>query len=231
MVGPMKLVTRKDLGWPPSAAAEQTGQIGVKVHYEGTHVPTVTHDRCDDRWTQIRNSHLANTAENYSDVAYNFAVCQHGYVYEGRGVGRRTGANGNGELNRKHYAVLVMIGSSGDTQPSKAAIQGLREVIQYLREHGAGKEIKGHRDGYATSCPGEPLYALVKSGALEPAANAEKEDMEPVDFWEYKGKKDRVGRPEKSDAYEYLRSTKWALSDLEAKVDALTALVKQLLSK
>src|SRR6478609_8591087 len=116
MVGPMKLITRTQLGFPPSAAPLQTGQIGVKVHYEGTPVPKVDHSKCAGRWTAIRNSHLANTKENYSDVAYNFAVCQHGYVLEGRGIGRRTGANGNQELNRKHYAVLVMIGSSGDTQ-------------------------------------------------------------------------------------------------------------------
>lgn len=172
----MKLITRTQLGWPPSAAPSQTGQIGVKVHYEGTPVPKVDHSKCAGRWTAIRNSHLANTKENYSDVAYNFAVCQHGYVLEGRGIGFRTGANGNQELNRKHYAVLVMIGSSGDTQPSEAAITALREVILYLREHGAGNEIKGHRDGYATDCPGDALYALVKSGKLEPI----KEDDEDM---------------------------------------------------
>lgn len=169
----MKLITRTQLGWTESAAPLQTGQRGVKVHYEGTPVPKIDHSKCAGRWTAIRNSHLANTAENYSDVAYNFAVCQHGYVLEGRGIGRRTGANGNQELNRKHYAILVMIGSSGDTQPSPAAIIALREVIQYLREHGAGNEIKGHRDGFATSCPGDALYALVKSGKLEPIINEE----------------------------------------------------------
>lgn len=226
----MKLITRRDLGWPPSAAPLQTGQPeGCKVHYEGTPVPAVSHDRCAARWTAIRNSHLANTAENYSDVAYNFAVCQHGYVLEGRGIGRRTGANGNQELNRKHYAVLVMIGSSGDTEPSPAAVTALREVIQYLREHGAGREIKGHRDGFATSCPGDALYDLVKSGALEPEVKNEEGDVEPIDFWSYKGKTDRVGNPEKADAYRYLRETKWKLNDMEVKLNELTALVKRLL--
>lgn len=170
----MKLITRKQLGWPASAAPLQTGQVGVKIHYEGTPVPKVAHSKCAGRWTAIRNSHLANPTENYSDVAYNYAVCQHGYVLEGRGVGRRTGANGNQELNRRHYAVLVMIGSSGDTQPSAAAVTAVREVIAYLRDHGAGNEIKGHRDGYATSCPGDALYALVKSGALNPSKTAPK---------------------------------------------------------
>ena len=178
----MKLVTREDLGWPASLAPRLTGQKGTKVHYEGTHVPKVAHDKCAGRWTAIRNSHLANKQENYSDVAYNYAVCQHGYVFEGRGVGRKTGANGNRELNEAHYAVLVMIGSSGDTQPSKAAVTALKEVIAYLREHGAGNEIKGHRDGYATSCPGDPLYALVKSGALEPSTEPTRPQEDDIPF-------------------------------------------------
>ncbi|MFF3871188.1 peptidoglycan-binding protein [Streptomyces sp. NPDC001978] len=37
-----------------------------------------------------------------------------------------------------------------------------------LRQHGAGDEIKGHRDGYATACPGDALYAWVKKGAPRP---------------------------------------------------------------
>jgi hypothetical protein len=220
----VKLVTRRELGWPPSAAPAQTGQVGSKVHYEGTHVPVVTHDKCAGRWTAIRNSHLANAAENYSDVAYNFAVCQHGYVFEGRGLDRRTGANGNQALNRTHYAVLVMIGSSGDTQPSKAAVAALREVVFYLRDHGAGNEIKGHRDGYATSCPGDALYALVKSGQLEPQED-EDPTVNPVDVWSYKGKN------EKADAYKYLRETKWKLNAVEAKLTSLEKLIQELLKK
>lgn len=224
----MKLITRTALGWPPSAAPAQTGQIGVKVHYEGTHVPAVEHDKCAGRWTAIRNSHLANTAENYSDVAYNFAVCEHGYVLEGRGLDRRTGANGNQALNRAHYAVLVMVGSSGDTQPSEAAVAALREVIQYLRDHGAGNEIKGHRDGFPTDCPGDALYALVSTGKLEPVKPAppkKDDEVNPVDVWSYKGK------DEKADAYKYLRETKWKLNEVEAKLVKLEKLLQDLLKK
>lgn len=176
----MKLITRKDLGWPASAAPDQASTSGVKVHYEGTKVNAVTHDKCKGRWTQIRNSHLANAAEGYSDVAYNFAVCQHGYVLEGRGLGKRTGANGNQSLNKAHYAVVVLIGSEGDTKPSAAAVTALREVIQYLRKNGAGKEIKGHRDGFPTACPGGPLYELVKAGKLEPGTPSPPSKPKPV---------------------------------------------------
>lgn len=168
----MEYVSRKELGWPASAAPSQTDPVkGVKIHYEGTPVPEVEHSKCAGRWTAIRNSHLANKAEGYSDVAYNWAVCNHGVIFEGRGLGKRTGANGSQPLNRAHYAILWMGGTKGVVTPSAAAVTAIQEVIRYLRGHGTGTDIKGHRDGYATSCPGDALYALVKSGKLEPQAH------------------------------------------------------------
>ncbi|MFF5980843.1 N-acetylmuramoyl-L-alanine amidase [Streptomyces olindensis] len=167
----MHLITRKQFGWPASAAPSQPTAKGVKVHYTGGTVSTALlkdHSRCIALWRDIREAHLANVAENYSDVAYNYAACVHGYVLEGRGVGRRTGANGNQTLNKAHYAVLGLIGSEGLTQPTDELFHAIRDAIEHLQEHGAGKETKGHKDGYATSCPGGPLYAWVQQGAPRP---------------------------------------------------------------
>jgi peptidoglycan hydrolase-like protein with peptidoglycan-binding domain len=36
----------------------------------------------------------------------------------------------------------------------------------------AGNEIKGHRDGYSTDCPGPKLYAWVKAGAPRPGSTS-----------------------------------------------------------
>ncbi|WP_234359926.1 peptidoglycan recognition family protein [Streptomyces sp. DSM 15324] len=130
------------------------------------------HDACIAEWKAIRASHLANTKENYSDVAYNYAACPHGYLLEGRGIGKRTGANGNQELNRAHYAIVGLVGDEGLTQPTDAMLGAIRDGIELLRQHGAGDEIKGHRDSYATDCPGGPLYAWVKKGAPRPAGTA-----------------------------------------------------------
>lgn len=173
-------VSRSELGWPASAAPDQWSTNGVKVHYEGTYVHNGSHSECVAEVKAIRESHLANTAENYSDIAYNLLVCLHGYVFEGRGKRKRTGANGNQDLNRAHYAVCALLGNSGDTDPSPEMVDGIRWAIGYLRGNGAGSEIKGHRDGYATSCPGEPLYALVRNGSLEPNGAGESPKPSPV---------------------------------------------------
>lgn len=161
-------ISRAALGWPASAAPEKTKKTkGVKVHYEGTKVPSMDHSKCKAHWTSIRKSHLANKAEGYSDVAYNFAVCQHGALLEGRGLGFRTGANGNATLNADHDAIVVLVGTEYRSVTPEV-IAGVKEGIKRLRASGTGREIKGHRDGYATACPGEPLYALVRAGKLEP---------------------------------------------------------------
>ncbi|MEC4016119.1 peptidoglycan-binding protein [Streptomyces sp. H27-D2] len=166
-----KLVTRTTLGWPASAAPLQKTTRGVKVHYEGSPVSTkllTDHGACLAEWKAIRKSHLANTAEGYSDIAYNYGACPHGYLLEGRGIGKRTGANGNQDLNRAHYAIVGLVGSSGLTDPTDAMLNAIRDGIDLLRNNGAGNEIKGHRDGYATACPGGPLYAWVQQGAPRP---------------------------------------------------------------
>lgn len=166
----MEYVSRSELGWPASAAPDQVVTVeGLKIHYEGTSVPVEAHTKCAGRWTQIRNSHLANTAEGYSDVAYNWAVCNHGVIFEGRGWGKQTGANGSQALNRPHNAILWMGGTSGVTVPSDAAVAAIKGLVAYLRSRGAGKDILGHRDGYATACPGDAMYGLVVSGKLEPS--------------------------------------------------------------
>lgn len=170
----MKLITRSQLGWPASAAPSQTTAKGVKVHYEGTAVSRnllADHDACLAEWKAIRKSHLANTSENYSDVAYNYAACPHGYLLEGRGLRKRTGANGNQALNQAHYAIVGLVGSSGLTEPTDAMLSAIRDGIDLLRKNGAGSEIKGHRDGYATACPGGPLYAWVQRGAPRPTTS------------------------------------------------------------
>lgn len=172
----MKLVTRSAWGARPSRydLVYIAGTRGVKIHYEGTYVPKSladpdSHGACAGHMRDIQASHLANTREDYSDIAYNAVVCPHGYVFEGRGVHRKTAANGNQPLNIKDYAVCAMLGSSGLVHPTDAQLDGLVDAISWLRNSGgAGNEVLGHRDGYPTACPGDPLYAWVHAGAHRP---------------------------------------------------------------
>ncbi|MEU5383211.1 peptidoglycan recognition protein family protein [Kitasatospora cineracea] len=171
----MQLITRDQWGArpPKSPFTQIDGTQGVKVHYEGTEVPADLaapdqHGRCAGRMRDIQASHQANTAEKYICIAYSAVVCPHGAVFEGRGPRHLQAANGPG-LNSQHYSVCAMLGDEGLIQPTDAQLNGIRDAIEWLqRDGGAGQEIRGHRDGYATSCPGGPLYGWVQVGAPRP---------------------------------------------------------------
>lgn len=146
---------------------------GVKVHYTGGRVdPGIadSHTGCVALVRSIQGYHM--DGNGWMDVGYTYLVCPHRKVFEGRGPHHLPAANGAG-LNSAHYAVLGLVGTSGLVQPTDDLLLGIRDAIDYLRANGgAGNEIKGHRDGYNTDCPGEPLYAWVRRGAPRPGAKA-----------------------------------------------------------
>lgn len=170
----MDLVRRSQYGLPAtSAAAYIASTTGVKVHYLGSEYSSRRHDLCDDYVRAIRASHLANASEGYVDIAYNAVVCEHGTVFEGRGPNHRSGANGTAVLNTRDYSVCALVAKAGgglDTPPD-AQLHGVRDAIEWLRAEGeAGDYIGGHRDGHATTCPGDKLYDWVRRGAPRPGA-------------------------------------------------------------
>ncbi|MBU7598634.1 N-acetylmuramoyl-L-alanine amidase [Streptomyces sp. P38-E01] len=119
----------------------------------------------------------------WRDIGYNFLVDKCGQIYEGRagGVAKAVlGAHTYG-FNSNTTGIAVL-GSFGSTEPPKAAVEGVAKLIAWkLGLHGlnpvgsvtltsgggkwpAGTKVKmravaGHRDGFATECPGAKLYA------------------------------------------------------------------------
>ncbi|MFJ6645762.1 N-acetylmuramoyl-L-alanine amidase [Streptomyces sp. NPDC091290] len=173
----MKLVSRAQWGArayrkPNGATPYSRPRRGVKLHYLGTAYTDRPHEQCAAYVRQIQAQHM--DSNGWSDVGYSFLVCTHGYVHEGRGLKRRNSANGNTTLNDQDYAVCLLVGSTGVTKPTDAQLGGARDAIDYCREEGpAGTWLGGHRDGYSTSCPGDPIYAWVKAGAPRPASHQE----------------------------------------------------------
>ncbi len=171
----MKLVTRTQWGarayrTPNGATPYGRARRGVKLHYLGTAYSDRPHNKCAAYIRQLQAQHM--DGNGWSDIGYSFLVCTHGYVYEGRGLRRRNSANGNTALNEQDYAVCLLVGSSGLTKPTDTQLDGARDAIDYCRKNGpAGTWLGGHRDGYATACPGDTVYAWVKKGAPRPATS------------------------------------------------------------
>ncbi|MEU8272415.1 N-acetylmuramoyl-L-alanine amidase [Sphaerisporangium sp. NPDC049002] len=185
------LVTRKDWGAraPRGSYTTLTSTKGIKVHYTGGRVEPATvddHAKCVAMVKSIQSFHM--DGNGWLDIGYSMVACSHRKVFVGRGPGHLPAANGPG-LNTGHYAVLGLVGNSGLVKPPDGMLHGILDAIEYLREKGgAGKEIKGHRDGYSTDCPGAALYAWVKNGAPRPGGQTGPTDPDPVEHPKFPGR-------------------------------------------
>lgn len=127
-----------------------------------------SHASCATKVRGIQRFHMdpvARGGRGWSDIAYNFIVCPHGYVFEGRGLGLKSGANGTTLGNNSTYAICALWGQTdGMTTVAKAAIH---TTTSYCRRHKAGRRVNGHRDWKSTECPGNEIYSVVLTKVWE----------------------------------------------------------------
>jgi len=149
---------------------------GVTLHWEGPHMGSFAHRECADHVRGIQRYH--REGRGWADIAYNAIVCPHGFIFEGRGAGVRSAANGNEGDNDDWYAVCYL---GGERDPfTVAAKQGFIEAVHWLREKGnAGPAVNGHRDHKATECPGDDIYRWLHARDWT-ITNEEENDMTPT---------------------------------------------------
>ncbi|GAA4100516.1 MULTISPECIES: N-acetylmuramoyl-L-alanine amidase [Actinomadura] len=118
---------------------------------------------------QIQDFHM--DSNGWADIGYNFLVDVQGRIYEGRGwlvVGAHAPDHNTSGIG------VCMIGRNGDATPAA------KNAIRWLYDEAgrrADRSLKklGHRDVYATTCPGDQLYAWVRAGM--PAGSIQEDDM------------------------------------------------------
>lgn len=125
------------------------------VHYDGGHPITRS------GYAIMRAIEAVHIGQGWSGVGYNFVIDQAGNVYEGRGWGLQ-GAHCP-DHNTSGIGVQIAIG--GDQEPSAKALAACRALYEEAcKKTGRTLAKRGHRDGFATACPGTKLYAWVKAG-------------------------------------------------------------------
>lgn len=158
----IQLVTRREWGArEPLSTSPITPTFGTTAHWEGPHMGWPwTHAACSSLVRGIQAFHM--DSRRWVDIAYSYLVCGHGFVFEGRGIGRRTAANGTTVGNAQAYAVCYL-GGEGDvfTEDGKRA---MRVIMDFLDARGAGPGRNGHRDWKSTSCPGDTIYRWIRTG-------------------------------------------------------------------
>ncbi|MEU3265124.1 peptidoglycan recognition protein family protein [Streptomyces bacillaris] len=161
------IVSRKSWGAKPwngnPASVSLSRRTEFFVHYHGG-VPAHSTGVAVPR--EVEKIHLAN---GWAGTGYNFMVDQNGVIYEGRGWDRQ-GAHCP-DHNVSGLGVYVAIG--GDQKPSDKALASVRALYdEACKRTGKTLSKKGHKDGFATACPGKHLYQWVKDGMPAPKSPA-----------------------------------------------------------
>lgn len=170
----MNLVTRSAWGAKPFTCSNPLPKIDtVVVHYTAANSDEqADHANCAGRVRAIQRFHMSPSASDPSkpwcDIAYNFLVCKHGFVFEGRGWARKSGATG--AANSHSIAVCFLGDDTKDRDDvTDAGRKALGEWIRAARAKlNPRAAVKGHRDFMATACPGDELYAWIQSGGWRP---------------------------------------------------------------
>ncbi|MEU6773435.1 peptidoglycan recognition protein [Streptomyces sp. NPDC046759] len=194
-IGPRpRIVTRR--GWGADESLREPGFAYTKkikavfVHHTASG-DTYTCAQAPSVIRSIYRYHVESMG--WRDIGYNFLVDKCGTLYEGRAGGAAKavlGAHTPG-FNGDTMGIAV-IGTYGATKPPRAAVTAVARLAAwklglydadprgstYLTSGGGnlyprGKKVRlnvisGHRDGFATECPGKSLYARLgtaRSGA------------------------------------------------------------------
>jgi hypothetical protein len=125
-----------------------------------------SHAMCLATWQMWQRVHMVDN--DWVDIAYTMGVCNHGFVFAGRGEGVRTAAQGSG--NQNHYAV-VWIGGSGQ-KPTQLALNAFDWCLNTLRKAGAGRRVRSHQDFMSTTCAGNDItrHARTRDNKNVPSA-------------------------------------------------------------
>lgn len=160
----MKFISRAAWGARPARYRTAfTPSFGSTIHYEGPKMGSFPHASCAAKVRGIQSFHM--DGRGWADIAYTAVVCPHGYVFEGRWIGARTGANGTNPGNNTAYAICALVGV-GDATP-EVMVAAIAEAAEFMRGPGrAGARVNGHRDWKPTACPGDPLYHEVRAGTF-----------------------------------------------------------------
>lgn len=168
----MKLVTRTQ--WGARAPRRQSkGSLNAPStsHWNG---PTITvsgktlwdHTKCAGLIRGIQNFHM--DVRGWSDIAYNFVECPHGYTFVCRGLNIINGANGTNTGNQTSHAIMSLAGEGNPFTDNERV--GFRECVRYISDLTAAPDrCVGHRDHKSTECPGNDRYNWVHAGMPTPA--------------------------------------------------------------
>ncbi|SMF59773.1 peptidoglycan recognition protein [Streptomyces sp. Amel2xC10] len=189
-IGPRpRIVTRH--GWGADEKLRESGfryTSTVKAAFVH-HSATGNSYKCSQAPSVIRSIYRYHVKSlGWRDIGYNFVVDKCGTIYEGRAGGVAKAVLGAHTLGFNTNSMgIAVLGTFTSTKPSSATVKAVASLTAwklglfggnpkgktYLKSGGGnlyakGKNVRlnvisGHRDGFATECPGRQLYGKLGS--------------------------------------------------------------------
>ena len=163
---------------PNKTKFSKLGEVkGLVVHWSA--YPVAVGNQAEmDQCKTIQRLHQVD--RGWNDIAYNFLVGDTGQIYEGRGFGNRSAAQGGNSReetnhNNKHYIAVCWLGGSKPTdKPSAEA----RAAVSWLYEQ-VGGELRPHSSFKQTQCPGDEWrqWIIEKNSPVSTTNNQSPPDM------------------------------------------------------
>lgn len=184
-VGPRpRIVTRKGWGADEKLREHKLGYTKTVKAAFVHHSATGNNYRCAQAASVIRGIYRYHVkSSGWRDIGYNFLVDKCGTIYEGRAGGVTKPVMGAHTLGfNTNSTGIAVLGSYSSTSPPAAVVDALARLTAWklgltganpsgtttLKSGGGnlypkGKNVRlhvisGHRDGFATECPGRRLY-------------------------------------------------------------------------
>lgn len=166
---PARYVSRA--GWSARKPKERpivlrdTAVDTVVTHYSASNADEqADHKNCPARIRSTQDFHM--DTRGWNDIAYNFLVCKHGWIFEGRGIDAKSAATG---ADNGHTLAVCFLGddTAGRDDVTPAGRRALVEITRWIRQkRPSARRNAGHRDFMPTSCPGNELYDYITSAVF-----------------------------------------------------------------
>ena len=172
----MNIITRDMWGAKPNKTKfSKLGEVkGLVVHWSA--YPIAVGNQAEmDQVKKIQALHQND--RGWNDIAYNFLVGDTGQIYEGRGWGNRSAAQGGNSreeinFNNKHYVAVCWLGGINPAdKPSAKAIESVKWLYSQVKG-----ELRPHSSFKQTDCPGDSWRQHIVEGLV---TNAVSNDSPP----------------------------------------------------
>lgn len=169
----MQLVTRAEAGLrPPLRRSLGILKGPITDHWNGPNLTvggqlTWDHSKCAALWRGVQAYHMDHNG--WSDIAYNFGECPHGYLFEGRGLNVINAANGTNTGNKSSHGIFCFAGPNNPFTDQEKV--GFREAVAFIAAHAPAEDRAiPHSDWHSTQCCGDARRDWVRSGMPLPTS-------------------------------------------------------------